>query len=115
MEAAMQWLCPQQIELDVDVPDRREALRAVSAMIARAKGLSAPPVYRALWRREMAGSTGVGDGLAIPHARIAGITEPVTAYLRMKVPLNFAAPDGRRISELYVILVPAEGACTEHL
>ncbi len=115
METAMHWLCPQQIELDVDVPGRREALRAVSVMIARAKGLSAPPVYRALWRREMAGSTGMGDGLAIPHARIAGITEPVTAYLRMRVPLNFATQDGKRVSELYVILVPAEGARTEHL
>ena len=115
METAMQWLSPQQIELDVDVPGRREALRAVSAMIARAKGLSAQPVYRALWRREMAGSTGMGDGLAIPHARIAGITEPVTAYLRMRVPLNFAAPDGKRVSELYVILVPADGAQAEHL
>ncbi len=115
METVTQWLCPQQIELDVDVPDRREALRAVSVMIARANGLSAPPVYRALWRREMAGSTGMGNGLAIPHARITGITEPVTAYLRMRVPLNFAAPDGKRVSELYVILVPAEGARTEHL
>jgi PTS system nitrogen regulatory IIA component len=115
MEFATQWVCPQHIELDVDVPDRREALRAVSVMIARAKGLAAPPVYRALWRREMAGSTGMGGGLAIPHARIAGITEPVTAYVRMRVPLNFAAPDGKRVSELYVILIPAESAQAEHL
>ena len=115
MEFATQWVCPQYIELDVDVPDRREALRAVSVMIARAKGLPAPPVYRALWRREMAGSTGMGDGLAIPHARIAGITEPVTAYVRMRVPLNFAAPDGKRVCELYSILLPAESAQAEHL
>ena len=59
METALQMLIPQQIELDVDVPGRREALRAVSVMIARAKVLSAPPIYRALWRREMAGSTAV--------------------------------------------------------
>ena len=94
METAMLWLSPQQIELDVDVPDRREALRAVSVTIARAKGLGAPPVYRALWRRELAGSNAVRNGLAIPHARIDGITEPVTAYLHMRFPLNFAVPDG---------------------
>jgi PTS system nitrogen regulatory IIA component len=115
MEAVTKWLCPQQIELDVDVPGRREALRAVSATLANAKELSAPTVYRALWRREMAGTTAVGNGLAIPHARIPGITEPVTAYLRLRVPLNFPAPDGKRVSELYVILVPAEDARSEHL
>lgn len=115
METATQWLTPQQIELGMDVPGRREALRAVSVTIARAKRLSAPPIYRALWRREMAGSTAVGNGLAIPHARIAGIVEPVTMYLRTRVPLNFAAPDGKWVSELYVILVPADGAQAEHL
>jgi len=115
MEAVTQWLCPQHIELDVDVPGRREALRAVSAMLAHARKLGAPTVYRALWRREMAGTTAGGDSLAIPHASIPGITEPVTAYVRLRVPLNFAAPDGKRVSELYVILVPAEGVRTEHL
>ena len=84
MESVTQWLCPRQIELDVDLPNRWEALRAVSAMIERSQGLSAPPVFRALWRREMAGSTAVGNGLAIPHARIAGIAEPVTVYVRTK-------------------------------
>jgi len=115
MEPAMRWLSPRQIELGVDVAGRREALRAVSVTIARANRLSAPPVYRALWRREMAGSAAVGNGLAIPHARIAGIAEPVTLYLRTRIPLNFAAPDARRVSELYVILIPADGAQAEHL
>ena len=115
METVTQWLCPQQIELDVDVPSRREALRAVSAMIERSQGLCAPPVFRALWRREMAGSTAVGNGFAIPHARITGNAAPVTVYMRTKAPLNFAAPDGMRVSELYVILVPADGDRAEHL
>jgi PTS system nitrogen regulatory IIA component len=115
METTTQWLCPQQIELDVDAGCRREALRAVSVSIARARRLSAPPVYRALWRREMAATTAVGNGLAIPHARITGIAEPVTMYMRTRPLLNFAAPDGKRVSELYVILVPSEGATNEHL
>ena len=111
METATQWLCPQQIELDVDVPGRREALRAVSVSIARAHGDSA---HRRSIARCGAGkwqaSTAVGNGLAIPHARITGIAEPVTMYMRTRALLNFAAPDGKRVSELYVILVPAEGA-----
>jgi PTS system nitrogen regulatory IIA component len=115
MDTLTQWLCPREVELDLDVRNRWEALRTVSALIERSRGLSAPPVFRALWRRERAASTGVGNGLAIPHARVPGIAEPVTVYVRTKSPVDFAAPDGKRVSELFVILVPADGANAKHL
>ena len=108
MDTVTQWLCPQEIELDLEVPDKWEALRSVSAMVARSQPVSAAPVFRALWRREQAGSTCFGNAFAIPHARIAGITEPVTAYVRIKVPLDFAAPDRKPVSDLFVILVPTD-------
>jgi PTS system nitrogen regulatory IIA component len=111
----MQWLCPQQIELELDVSGRREALRAVSSLIERSRRLNAPPVFRALWRREQAASTAIGNGLAIPHARITGIADPVTVYVRTKAPVDFAAPDRKPVSDLFVILVPAEGPNLEHL
>ena len=115
MDTVTRWLCPQEIEIDVDVSNRWEALRAVSAVIEHSHGPSAPPVFRALWRREVAASTGVGDGFAIPHARIAGITEPVTVYVRLRAPVHFAAPDGKWVSELFVILVPADDANERNL
>lgn len=115
MDDLTQWLCPREIELDLEVPNRWEALRAVSAIVARSQPVDAPAVFRALWRREQAGSTGVGNAFAIPHARITGITEPATVYVRMKSALDFAAPDGKRVSDLYVILVPADGANAVHL
>jgi PTS system nitrogen regulatory IIA component len=108
-------LTPADVRLDLDVPNRWDALRAVSATIERMHGLSAAPVFRALWRREKAASTGVGNGVAIPHARITGITEPVTVYVRTKAPVDFAAPDGKRVSELFVILVPADDATERNL
>jgi nitrogen PTS system EIIA component len=115
MDNVTHWLCPQEVELDLDVPNRWEALRAVSATIERTQRLNAAPVFRALWRREQAASTGVGNGFAIPHARIIGITDPVTVYVRTKTPLGFAAPDGKRVSELFVILVPADEANERNL
>jgi len=115
MDTVAQWLCPQQIELNLDASSRWEALRAVSSVIERSQGLCAAPVFRALWRRETAASTAIGNGLAIPHARIPGIVEPVTVYVRMKAPLEFLAPDGKRVSDLFVILVPSEGSNGEHL
>ena len=108
MDTATKWLCPQAIELELEASSKWEALREVSATVARLQPVSAAPVFRALWRREQAGSTSFGNAFAIPHARIAGITEPVTVYVRMKIPLDFAAPDRKPVSDLFVILVPTD-------
>lgn len=115
MDKVKQWLCPQEVALDLDVPNRREALRAVGTIVERSHGLSAPLIFRALWRRELAASTAIGNGFAIPHARITGITEPVTVYVRTRTPLDFGASDRKRTVEFYAILVPANGDNARHL
>jgi len=115
MAAALPPPFPQEIALDLDVSNRWEALRTVSALIERSRSLSAPPVFRALWRREQAASTALGNGFALPHARIEGIPEPVTVYARTRRPIGFAAPDHRTVSELFVLLVPSDADNTTHL
>jgi PTS system nitrogen regulatory IIA component len=110
-----QWLQPQDIVVDVDVWDRRRALELAAARIGRANGLDPAPILRALWRREQVGSTALGQGVAIPHARIAGITRPLTLFIRPKIALAFDAPDGKPVSSLLVIMVPADGATDDHL
>jgi PTS system nitrogen regulatory IIA component len=77
--------------------------------------MHAEPIFRALQRRERAGSTAVGGGLAIPHGRIPGIEAPVTLFLRTRMPIRFGAPDGQPVSAFFVILVPADGAPEMHL
>jgi PTS system nitrogen regulatory IIA component len=106
---------PQQIALDLDVHGKTEALHALATLLNRECRIEAEPIFRALNRREQAGSTGVGNGLAIPHARIAGIVEPVTLFARTKSPIRFGALDGKPVSEFLVILVPAEDATETHL
>lgn len=110
-----QWLQPQDIVLDVDVWDRRRALELAAARIGRGNGLNPAPILRALWRREQVGSTAVGQGVAIPHARIAGIARPLTLFMRPKMAMEFDAPDGKPVSSLLVIMVPADGATDDHL
>ena len=110
-----QWLQPQDIVLDVDVWDRRRALELAAARIGQAHGLDPGPILRALWRREQVGSTAIGQGVAIPHARIAGITRPLTLFMRPKIAMAFDAPDGKPVSSLLVIMVPADGATDDHL
>jgi len=115
MDPLKQWECPRMVLLDAEVRHRRDLLRFVSASIAQTQPLDAAVIFRALWRREAAASTGVGDGLAIPHARIAGIVAPLTVYVRTRTPLDFGAPDAKLVSEFLVILVPADGADVDHL
>ncbi len=109
------WLQPEDILLDVDVRDRSHALEVVAAAIGSAHGLDPGPVFRALSRREQAGSTALGEGFAIPHARIDGIPRPLTLFVRTKLPIPFNAPDGKPVSRLLAIMVPNDGAKQDHL
>jgi len=115
MSSVVQWLCPDEIALDVEAGDRAAVLNVAAALCERSTGLHSAPVFRALSRREDAGSTALGHGIAIPHARIANISRPVTFYLRTHAPVDFAAPDRKPVSQFFVILVPAEGASQDHL
>jgi len=109
------WLQPQEILLGVDVRDRTHALEVVGAEIGREHGLEPGAIFRALWRREQAASTGLGEGFAIPHARIVGIARPLTLFIRTKVAIAFDAPDRKPVSQLLAIMVPVDGAKDDHL
>ena len=76
--------------------------------------LSPKSVALALSRREQIGSTGLGLGVAIPHARITDLKRILVAYLRLKSPIPFDAPDGKAVSDILVLLVPKQ-ATEAHL
>jgi PTS system nitrogen regulatory IIA component len=114
-DQALQSLCPREIALGVDLRDKRSTLEFASTLVECSLGLGGGPVLRALLRREEAGSTALGAGIAIPHARIPGIERPVTVFLRGNSPIPFDAPDGKSVPDILVILVPADGATEEHL
>jgi PTS system nitrogen regulatory IIA component len=109
------WLQPQEILLDVDARDRTHVLEVLAAEIGREHGLEPGAIFRALWRREQAASTGLGEGFAIPHARIVGIARPLTLFMRTKVAIAFDAPDRKPVSQLLAIIAPVDGAKDDHL
>ena len=110
-----EWLRPQEIVLDVDVRDRDGALQMAAAYIARAHALDTGAILRALLRREQVGSTALGQGVAIPHARIPGLARPLTLFLRTRYAIAFDAPDDKPVTNILVIMVPADGATDDHL
>jgi PTS system nitrogen regulatory IIA component len=109
------WVQPEEILLDVDIRDRRHALEFMAAAIGRAHLLDPAPIARALERREQAASTALGDGFAVPHARIPGLVRPLTLFVRTRAGIPFGAPDGKSVSELLAIVVPADGDRQDHL
>ncbi|HTS53971.1 MAG TPA: PTS sugar transporter subunit IIA [Burkholderiales bacterium] len=102
------------VVLGLPAIDRKGALEEIALLVGRRHHIDHTPIFRALWRREQSGSTALGHGFAIPHARIPGIREPIVLFVRTQPPIEFGAPDHRPVSALFVILVP-EDANEEHL
>jgi len=102
------------IALDVDAGDKKALFERVGTMLAGASGLTRGQVVDGLLARERLGSTGLGQGIAIPHGRVKGLREAVGAFLRLRVPIPFEAPDNRPVSLVFVLLVP-ERATDLHL
>jgi PTS system nitrogen regulatory IIA component len=107
-------LSSDDVVVGLDVPNKLRALEEAAVILERRHKVSRAPVLRALWRREQVGSTGLGHGIAVPHARITGISEPIVLFVRTKSAIEFHAPDRKPVSLLFVILVP-EHANDEHL
>jgi PTS system nitrogen regulatory IIA component len=108
------WLRPQDIRLDVEITDKRALFDLVAQHVEHEVGLAAHFIAHCLARREQAGSTAIGHGVAIPHARIEGLHETHALYLRLKQPLVFNAPDHQPVADVLVLLVP-HPAAQDHL
>jgi PTS system nitrogen regulatory IIA component len=107
-------LRPQDILLDIDVSSKSQLLDEIGRHMERQHAMPREWVVVALARREQVGSTGLGEGVAIPHARIKDLDRVQVAYIRLKSPLPFDAPDGKPVTDVLVLLVPKQ-ATEEHL
>ena len=102
------------ILLDLDVANKKRVFEQVGLLFENNHGIGRTVVYDSLFAREKLGSTGLGQGIAIPHGRIKGIPEAIGAFVRTKSPIPFDSPDGRGVSVIFVLLVP-EQATDRHL
>ena len=94
---------------------KKKALEQIANLISKqVPELEMQDVYEALIAREKLGSTGFGNGIAIPHCRLKGCETPVSALLHLKAPIDFDAIDGAPVDLLFVLLVP-QAATDAHL
>ncbi|ROL79635.1 PTS IIA-like nitrogen regulatory protein PtsN [Pseudomonas vranovensis] len=108
-------LTPGRSLVNVPGGSKKRALEQIANLIGReVPELDTQIVYEALIAREKLGSTGFGNGIAIPHCRLKGCESPVSALLHLDAPIDFDAIDGAPVDLLFVLLVP-EAATDAHL
>jgi PTS system nitrogen regulatory IIA component len=94
--------------------DKPRLLRELSERAAKLTGLDGQPIMEALQSREALGSTGVGQGIALPHARVAGLARFFGLFVRLERSIAFEAIDDRPVDLVFLLLIP-EDASDEHL
>jgi nitrogen PTS system EIIA component len=107
-------LALEDILLDVDAATRDRVFMEIARLIEARYGLREQDVVAGLAEREKLGSTALGRGVAIPHARLKGLSHPIAAFVRPQLAIPFDAPDAKPVSSLLVLLVP-EDATDAHL
>jgi PTS system nitrogen regulatory IIA component len=112
MNQIAKLLPAENVVIGLDASSKKRVFEQAGILFENRYGLARSLVYEALFAREKLGSTGLGQGIAIPHGRIKGLKEARAAFLRLTTPVQFDAPDSRPVSYIFVLLVPE--AATEH-
>ena len=102
------------VVLDLRVPDKRRLLEELAQRASTSAHMDSHVIFEALRTREALGSTGMGAGIAIPHARLALVPRPVGFFARLRPFVEFDAIDGQRVDLVFLLLLP-EQAQGEHL
>ncbi|MDB6051364.1 MAG: ptsN1 [Pseudomonas sp.] len=108
-------LTPGRSIVNVPGGSKTKALEQVAHLIGReVPDLNSGEIYEKLIAREKLGSTGFGNGIAIPHCRLTGCNDPISALIHLDAPIDYDAIDGAPVDLLFVLLVP-EAATDAHL
>lgn len=97
----------ENIFIDMQVGSKKRVFEQVGITFENSYGIARSAVFESLFAREKLGSTALGQGVAIPHGRIKNLKEAVGAFVRLKQPIPFDAPDDKLVSLIFILLVPA--------
>lgn len=114
MNPFIKLLPESHVLLDLEASSKKRVFEQAGLLFENHAGIARSVVFDSLFAREKLGSTGLGQGIAIPHGRIKGLKHATGAFLRLATPVPFESPDGRPVNLLFVLLVP-EQATEEHL
>ena len=114
MSLIAKLLPASNVVVDLQVSSKKRLFEQAGLLFENQHGIARSLVFDSLFAREKLGSTGLGQGVAIPHGRIKGLKDSLCVFLRLAQPVPFDAPDGNPVSLVFVLLVP-EQATEKHL
>ncbi|MBT9383900.1 PTS sugar transporter subunit IIA [Pseudooceanicola sp. CBS1P-1] len=109
-----QILKPEAIKVIASASSKKRLLQDIGELAQSAYGLDQSLVVEALQERENLGPTGVGHGVALPHARLEGMDQVLGAFIALEKPVDFAAIDRQPVDVIFALFAP-ENAGVEHL
>lgn len=108
------FLSADNVMIGVRAVNKSQLLLEMSRKVAQSLDVSPEAIYSELEKREQLGSTGMGRGVAIPHARIAGLQRSIAVVAQLKAPIDFDAIDGDPVDFVVMLLMPTP-PCADHL
>lgn len=105
-------LTPERVVIDLAAASKVQLLHIFAERAGRILGVDEGEIFRALTNREKLGSTGIGEGIAIPHAPVRGIEAPFTLFVRLGSPIDFESIDDTPVDIVCFLLTPTEGSAT---
>ncbi|HEY6821935.1 MAG TPA: PTS sugar transporter subunit IIA [Burkholderiales bacterium] len=114
MSLVAKLLPASHVAIDLQVSSKKRLFEQAGLLFENLDGIARSAVFDSLFARERLASTGLGQGVAIPHGRIKGLREATGAFFRLAQPVPFDAPDSQPVTLAFVLLVP-EQATEKHL
>lgn len=99
-------LAPDNVLLDTESTSKKRVFERVGLLFENQMQIARSQVFDSLFAREKLGSTGLGQGVAIPHGRIPKLRDATAAFVKTAHPIPFDAPDGQPVTLIFVLLVP---------
>jgi PTS system nitrogen regulatory IIA component len=107
-------VAPEAVLPALKVKSKKQALTELAAKAAELTGPNEREILDVLLQREKLGSTGIGNGIAIPHGKLAKLDRLFGLFARLERPVDFDALDGQQVDLIFLLLAP-EGAGADHL
>ena len=104
------FLSPTDVIVNASAPDKKRLLTDLCRKAASTLNLDPDRVTADILKREGLGSTGLGDGIAIPHARLADLNKPIGVLAKLKKSIDFDAIDRQPVDIVFLLLLPTTGA-----
>jgi PTS system nitrogen regulatory IIA component len=110
----LEFLAPEAVASSLRANGKKQVLQDVAAAAARLTGIDEAEIFETLLQRERLGSTGIGEGVAIPHGKLPKLDRMFGLLAKLDKPIDFEAIDGAPVDVVFLLLAP-EGAGADHL